>query len=170
MQYFRELELAYMSDQFQEGPILYDNVNGIGNVPANRYDNASYRGFVCYMRPTEFLDLTPRFTPYPDSIEYITKALKNKQPIACPFLLLDKDKYQVDGHEGRHRMTAILAVFGNVRVVVQIEFRFVRARDLTIEMISKARDGLRQQRTGKLIRGPLFEKQVDFQGKTIELP
>lgn len=166
--YFRSLEKAYMADTFTHGPITYDNINGIGNIPLNSYNNASYRGWICYMLPSKFLELTPKFTAR-ESLVFLIEAVKNKQPIASPFLRINKDKWQIDDHEGRHRMTAIKAIYGDIEVPVQMSFSGIRARDVQLNDIIKARSGLYRQQPKTLVRGPIFAKTIDFQGKTLEL-
>ena len=168
MTYFKNLEKAYMDDQFKHANVVYDNEKGIGNIPLNRYNNASYRGWVCYMQPCVFLALTPGFTAR-DSLAFLIEAIKQKQAIATPFLRIDKDKNQIDDHEGRHRMTAIKEVYGDVEVPVQMSFNRIRARDLTLDDIRRVRSGVRKQNSRTMIKGPLFGNKIDFQGEWVSL-
>ena len=169
MSYFATLEKAYMSDQFTHNSILYDNENGLGNIPLNRYSNASYRGWVCYMTPSVFLSLTPKLAVPRDSLEFLLEAIKNKEPIATPFLRVEKETWQVDSHEGRHRMTAIKQLYGDIEVPVQMSFAGIRASSVELNDIAKVRSGVYRQQPKTLVKGPLFDKTIDFQGKTVVL-
>lgn len=141
-----------------------DNVKGMGAVPNNQ--EVDYLGLRVMMKPQTFLKLAKDFAPNTESIENMKKLIKNGKPIGSPFLdIILPEEWQtgdyqnfaiVSGHEGRHRMVAIMDLYGDSPIEVHLFFRYgVRNRDLTSEIIARLIDGMVQQ-NGDYIKGPLF--------------
>lgn len=103
----------------QVGKVIFDQENGVGQVPLNQ--SVNYRGFTAMMRPSKFLELAADLeAPKKSSVEYIRKAIDQGKGIGSPFLNLDFKTGKVDSHDGRHRMLAILEKNGDVPVPVHI--------------------------------------------------
>jgi hypothetical protein len=76
-----------------------------------------------------------------DSVEYLTKALKNNKPVAQPFITLKWDgstwKPQKGTHEGRHRVIAAEKVFGkDVKFPVNVQLRTKNGSKVPIEELT----------------------------------
>lgn len=76
-----------------------------------------------------------------DSVEYLTKALKNNKPVAQPFITLKWDgstwKPQKGTHEGRHRTIAAEKVFGKgVKFPVNVQLRTKKGSTVPIEELT----------------------------------
>jgi len=144
-----------------------DNRGGLGAVPNNQ--DIDYFGLRVAMKPSMFLKLSlPLDANQPDeaeTIQYIAKNL-DTQGIGAPFLEVAfpaewdegvfKNPAQVKGHDGRHRMYAIMQQQGDDPVEVHIFPRGgMRRRDITPEMIDALRQGIVGQR-GSYVSGPIF--------------
>lgn len=145
-----------------------DNRNGIGAVPYNQ--DVDYFGLRVAMRPSTFLKLAlPMNNSAEDqaSIEHIIQQ-KDTEGIGAPFLsiripeewengdLLKPAK--VTGHDGRHRMAAILKSEGDDPVETHLFPAYLRHRDF--EAHPEWIDALNQQiigQRGNVIRGPIFQ-------------
>ena len=83
-----------------------------------------------YMKPKSFLRLTPAIESDDDGydrVDSIRAALADGAYIAPPYLKLLRSSNPgavraVDTQEGRHRMTAILQVYGNIEVPVELVY------------------------------------------------
>lgn len=97
------------------------NAPGHGHVPYNA--EVDYFGLRVLMRPTVFLELAlPLPNPRSDTVQFLRGALSRKEAFGSPFLnvkWVDGD-WKVNGHEGRHRMKAVLAEEGNDPIEVHI--------------------------------------------------
>lgn len=119
--------------------IKIDQKDGIGSTSYNQ--DINYFGFEREMVPDEFLRLSLPLESYSRPIEKYVDAIKSKG-MASPFFMvrwLPNIKYwQITGHEGRHRMTAVKNFFGrDVKIPVHIfPTGGLRRRDLTPEMIN----------------------------------
>jgi hypothetical protein len=103
----------------QVGKVIFDQENGVGQVPLNQ--SVNYRGFTAMMRPSKFLELAADLeAPKKSSVEYIRKAIDQGKGVGSPFLNLDFETGKVDSHDGRHRMLAILEKNGDAPVPVHI--------------------------------------------------
>ena len=151
-----------------------DNERGLGRVPDN--GNIDYKGFRTMMKPTVFLKLAKplpeshRSSGYPELVQKI----KSGEAIGSPFLSIEiPDGWEdeppdftrptrVTGHEGRHRMNAILELEGDVPVEVHLWGRFekseLRRRYLTDEMFDELEKGLVSE-TGQYIANPFLSIQ-----------
>lgn len=144
-----------------------DNRKGLGAVPYNQ--EVDYFGLQVAMRPSTFLKLSlPLDTSKPDeakTIDYIAQHLDD-QGIGAPFLDISippeweegviKTPARITGHDGRHRMYAIMKTEGDNPVEVHIFPKGgMRRRDVTPEMIEALRQGVVGQR-GSYVSGPLF--------------
>ena len=158
-------------DLFEVGPPI-DNVRGLGAVGAS--SNIDYLGLRVLVKPSVFLKLA---TPHPDPrSDYIEKHIAAGEPIGAPFLDIhipqewfsDETDYKrvvegdlskparVIGHEGRHRMTAILKHYGDDPVETHLLLNGLRRRHLTDRMIARLNESIVSQ-TRKLVLGPWFE-------------
>jgi len=169
------------------GPIVFDAKEGFATTGYNM--NIDYRGFVVWMRPSEFLRLAP---PLSDSEiannwfvgRSISGSKVPRQTVWAPpfitvepvddvwhdyFGTLGKTDYRCRGHEGRHRMHAIQELVGDdvqipVHVVVERE---VRARHLDPHLLlgSKLLPDPRIVRFGFPATLPVKIKSLTHQGK-----
>jgi hypothetical protein len=88
--------------------VQFDSLKGMGGVPDAA--NVDYRGFTAYMRPRQFLQINPQRDLDTRPIDHILSAIDDGQPIGTPIVYVDRAKdgsWQVRGHEGRGRMTAL---------------------------------------------------------------
>jgi hypothetical protein len=151
-----------------------DNERGLGSTPNN--SNVDYMGFRTMMKPSVFLKLAKplpeghRSKNYPELVQKI----KSGEGIGSPFLSIEiPDGWEeepadfsrptvVTGHEGRHRMNAILELEGDVPVEVHLWGRFekseLRRRYLTDEMFDELEKGLVSE-TGQYIANPFLSIQ-----------
>jgi hypothetical protein len=87
---------------------------------------------------------------------------RTSRPIASPMLKVDLDPDDptripiVVGHEGRHRMLAILCSVGDVEIPVHLFPVGARARHLTDEMIELLRTRMVREGSSDLVEGALF--------------
>lgn len=146
---------------------IIDNEHGVGRVPDNQ--NIDYKGLRVHMEPSTFLRLTPPIGDEDrESLGFLIDHLKKGGKIGAPFLDISipyKEWDQGDlsrpakvvTHEGRHRMTAILKVFGDDPVEVHIFFRHdIKARDITPGWREALRAVLVIEKTSVPLQGPLF--------------
>lgn len=103
----------------QVGKIIFDQENGIGQVPLNQ--NVNYRGFTAMMRPSKFLELAADLErPKQSSLDYIRQSVDEGKGVGSPFLNLDFETGKVKSHDGRHRMMVIQEKNGDEPVPVHI--------------------------------------------------
>jgi glutathionylspermidine synthase len=143
-----------------------NNATGLGQVPLNQ--NVDYQGLQVAMRPSMFLRLAlPLNSSDPDemkTINYIQQHI-DEPGIGAPFLNIEipeswesgefKELAKVVGHDGRHRMYAVLNHQGDEPVEVHMFPRYLRRRHLTDEIIEHLRNGIVSQQ-GNYVRGPIF--------------
>lgn len=158
-------------DLFEDRPPI-DNISGLGAVGAS--GNIDYLGLRVQIKPSVFLKLA---APHPDPrSDYIEKHVAAGEPIGAPFLDIhipeewfsEESRYDqviegdlsapanIIGHEGRHRMSAILKHYGDELVETHILLRGLRRRHMTDNMIARLNESVISQ-TGKLSQGPWFE-------------
>ena len=151
-----------------------DNEKGLGSTPNN--SNVDYMGFRTMMKPTTFLKLAK---PLPDGYRSdgypaLVQKIKSGESIGSPFLDIEipngwEDEpadfsrpTKVTGHEGRHRMHAILELEGDVPVEVHLWGRFegseLRRKYMTDEMFDELEKGLISE-TGQYIVNPFLSIQ-----------
>ena len=143
-----------------------DNRQGLGAVPYNQ--EVDYMGLKVAMRPSMFLQLAlPLDSHNPQEMEKINYIQQHIDTpgVGAPFLNIAIPEAwengdftsltKVVGHDGRHRMYAILNHQGDDPVEVHLFPRYMRRRDITDEIIEHLRSGLVSQ-TGKYVRGPIF--------------
>jgi hypothetical protein len=150
-----------------------DNERGLGSTPNN--SNVDYMGFRTMMKPTTFLKLAKPLGDYRSSgYQELVQKIKSGEGIGSPFLSIEiPDGWEdepadftyptrVTGHEGRHRMNAILELEGDVPVEVHLWGRFesseLRRRYLTDEMFDELEKGLISE-TGQYIVKPFLSIQ-----------
>jgi hypothetical protein len=103
----------------QVGKIVFDQENGVGQVPLNQ--NVNYRGFTAMMRPSKFLELAADLErPKQSSLDYIRQSVDEGKGVGSPFLNLDFETGKVQSHDGRHRMMVIQEKNGDEPVPVHI--------------------------------------------------
>lgn len=123
--------------------VPFDGRAGLGWTSLSH--SMHYYGPVVAMRPSAFLRLAaPLARPREGVVAHIREILRGGEAIAQPFLTLDEgeDGIRVSGHEGRHRMLAILDAFGDVEVPVLLSFRGRKARDLPASTVHSLRAGI----------------------------
>ena len=146
-----------------------NNRSGIGSVPYNQ--EVDYFGLRVAMRPSTFLKLS---LPLPDtpqdreSIEYV-KQHKDTEGIGAPFLNIDipgaweegnlSKPARVVGHDGRHRMAAILQSEGDDPVETHLFFSGLRHRDFEAnpKWAQELNNIIIGQR-GNVMPGPIFQQ------------
>lgn len=137
--------------------VHFDPVDGIGEVPDNR--NVRYMGFVVWMPISEFLGLNPPLCGDGSTkkVAGLARELSKGKVFAPPFLVVDVlgvdglnlwldeeikeviKSFRVRSHEGRHRMTALLQIAGDVSVPVQVFGpRGWRALDFSVDELRGA--------------------------------
>lgn len=118
------------------GGFRFDPREGVGGVPDAA--NIDYRGFQAYLTPRQFLKLNEPRDLRQLPIAHIEQALEGGEPIGTPMLYVDRapDGWQVRGHEGRGRMTAMRQYNSDALLPVAVHpYGEVRARHLTPEEI-----------------------------------
>jgi hypothetical protein len=152
-----------------------DPIKGIGNVPNNQ--EVEYLGVKVNMKPSIFLKLASKFDSLSGNEEKVKKMaeyIKNGGLVAPPFLNINfqnikptrknPDPYppydftkpaMVSGHEGRHRMKAILLAEGDEPVEVHLFFFQVKRRGLNKDLLTSVNTKLISQ-DGPILKGPFF--------------
>jgi len=145
-----------------------NNQSGIGSVPKNQ--EIDYFGLRVAMRPSTFLKLAlpmPNTAQDQESIEYV-KQHKDTEGIGAPFLEIDipqgweegnlSKPARVVGHDGRHRMAAILQSEGDDPVEVHLFPLGLRRRhfDANPEWAQHLNQVIVGQR-GNTVPGPIFK-------------
>ena len=118
------------------GGIPFNSRDGLGGVPDAA--NIDYRGFQAYLTPRQFLKLNEPRDVSQLPITHIEQALEGGEAIGTPMLYVDRtaDGWQVRGHEGRGRMTAMQRYDRDALLPVAVHpYGEVRARHLTPEEI-----------------------------------
>jgi hypothetical protein len=143
--------------------VLMDSKEGIGAVPYNQ--DVEYFGLKVMMRPKTFLALATHYVPKQRDIDSMIEYIKEGKPVGPPFLQLEiPERWQegdfsqpakVDGHEGRHRMTAILQAEGNDPVETHLFPRYYRARDIDRYWVAAFGRGLLAEGTERLVKDVL---------------
>jgi hypothetical protein len=145
--------------------VKIDNKAGLGSTIYN--SNADYFGLKVMMRPSIFLKLASPLRGDAPNNGYITNHLSNGGSIGSPFLDIDipweweNDDFstnaKVIGHEGRNRMKAIMEVEGDDPLEVHLfPDGGLKAKELTIDMREKLKEGLINQTGDKLVRNPFY--------------
>jgi hypothetical protein len=158
--------------RFRHGGVVFDQSTGLGAVP--NVENIEYMGFVVLMKPSTFLSVCTAI----DADEFETEKnahfaslIEAGKPISMGFLRIDLEspEFQVEGHEGRHRAKAILAVFGDDPIPVAVFPSYGdRARHVKEEHLERLARGIRRELSipeasvpgfvPPFIEGPLFER------------
>ena len=148
-----------------------DNRDGIGAVPYNQ--DVDYFGLRVAMRPSMFLKLAlPMNNSAEDqaSIEHIIKQ-KDTEGIGAPFLNITiPDEWEtgdlskparVTGHDGRHRMAAILKSEGDEPVETHLFPAYLRRRDFDAhpEWVQALNKQIISQRRVP-VSGPFFQENA----------
>lgn len=118
------------------GGIQFNPRDGLGGVPDA--SNIDYRGFQAYLTPRQFLKLNEARDLRSLPIGHIEQALESGESIGTPMLYVDRtpDGWQVRGHEGRGRMTAVQQYSRDALLPIAVHpYGEVRARHLTAEEI-----------------------------------
>jgi len=150
-----------------------DNERGLGSTPNN--SNIDYMGFRTMMKPSVFLKLAKPLGSYrSDGYQELVKKIKAGEGIGSPFLDIEiPDAWEeepadftrptsVTGHEGRHRMHAILELEGDIPVEVHLWGRFssseLRRKYMTDEMFDELEKGLISE-MGQYVINPFLSIQ-----------
>lgn len=145
---------ALAEKDYRIGDVTFSAENGLGSVPFNQ--SVWYHGLVGMMKPSTFLKLAHEGGTTPKRIFGIVKLMWEGYALGPPFLDIkltpvnnDEDSpliAKVVGHEGRHRMKAIMEVEGDVPVPVHLFLKDgLRNRDLTARMYETLKQGLHGQ-------------------------
>lgn len=144
--------------------IAFDRM-GIGGADAR--PSSSGAAWVM-MKPTMFLSLATKLHEPRPSLEWIRGRISCGDAISPPeltFRMPDGFLPAVSSHEGRHRMTALLELGGDVDVPVRIVLSGMDHEDITPSLMARIRPRARAQRNGIVVDGPLFgEAVVDLGG------
>jgi len=143
----------------------YTDPRGIGNIPKNQ--DIDYFGIKVKMSPAVFLSLAADVGAgvKEDSINYIIDRVREGEKVAPPYLSIElpHDWTQrgpdnnlslpvVTGHEGRHRMMALAALYGrNIQVEVHITFSYLRRRDIQKEWIDQLNEGIISEKGNRVV-------------------
>lgn len=150
---------------------LIDNDKGLGKTPLNQ--DVDYFGLKVCITPKQFLKLCPELEEPRSSLKnIIIPYLENGGKIGSPFLKIKlpdswiPNKYYSEpsniyipiivGHEGRHRMTAILKIFGNIPIECHLFFAHDVKRKHLNEFIINELNKEVYTEDGRLIKGPWF--------------
>lgn len=143
-----------------------DNVVGAGAVPDNQ--NIDYLGLRVQMKPSIFLKLASSLLEEPS--KGLEQYIGNGGAIASPFLDIDIPREwmqgivakpaQIEGHEGRNRMHALLKLEGDNPVEVHLFFNGLRSKNITPEMIKCLNTGMYVENSRKWLKGPLFTEKL----------
>ena len=124
--------------------------------------------FWAMMDPETFLALA---TPLPvprESLEWLARHVSLGGAIAPSELavrLTPRGPAAVSRHEGRHRMTLVRKIVPGRKVPVRITVIGQSFDEVPREVVSAIREGMRSQRGGRLVNGPLFgEAESDLGG------
>lgn len=140
---------------------------GAGAVPYNA--DIDYFGLRVKMKPSVWLSLADELTIDPgteDRIAKLAQYIKDGGAIGPPWYFVEiPDEWRegdlskpakITGHEGRHRMQAIIKAEGDVPVEVHLLPRGgLRTRDFTPEWIARLNQSIISQR-GQQVQGPWF--------------
>lgn len=147
---------------FVHQDVTFDQINGLGSVP--NLAETGYLGFVSFIRPSVFLRLCP---PLEDEDHTFDDVLAAGQPIATGFLNVDLEDPagEVRGHEGRHRMRAVLRRCGDEPVpVVIFPLGGDRARHVEHGHLCRLAAGMLQERWAgghpRFVEGPIFDRVI----------
>ena len=148
--------------------VKMDSHKGAGAVSVNA--DVDYFGTKVLMEPLQWLRMATELTVDSSTEEKIlslTQYIKDGGAIAPPFFNIEiPEEWQngdfskpahIIGHEGRHRMEAILKAEGNAPVEVHLFPLYLRARHLTPEWIDALNKNIISER-GQLITGPWFKQ------------
>jgi hypothetical protein len=144
-----------------------DSREGAGAVPYNA--DVDYFGIRVTMKPTTWLSLAHELQKDSTTstyIEKLAKYMKDGGAIAPPWYNIRIPREWEDGdltkpanivgHEGRHRMEAVIATEGDTPVEVHFFFPGgLRARDIKPEWIDRMNKNIINER-GQIITGPWF--------------
>jgi len=149
--------------------VVIDNDRGWGAVPYNGDVATGSRhsmGFPVLMKPSTFLRLAAPLgnDPKPEIVAHIKKG----GTIGAPFLDIripseweegDLSKpAMIAGHEGRNRVTSVLAAEGDKPFEMHLFMRDgLKRRDITPEMLKRMNEQLVVEKSTRVLTGPFFE-------------
>jgi len=128
----------------RQGKVVIDPTSGsMGSAPVNR--NVNYMGYTVWMKPGEFLGLSPSrvdsrgLAGLIKHVEQQSKALELQGgfKVAPPFLQVERqaNHWEVTGHEGRGRAMALHILQPDVEIPINVFPNRLRARDLNEELV-----------------------------------
>lgn len=154
--------------------IVWDSRDGLGAVGNNA--DIRWFGFVVLMRPGTFLRLVAPLDEPRESLHAL-ELYRQMPGLAPPMLYLDVEDpglIRVIGHEGRHRATLTQQLCPDALLPVAILPQYLRARNVTEELLRNIRLGIRSERTqrryddSRFVVGPLFDR-VFIQQREVNL-
>ena len=114
---------------------VWDAWDGIGSTPNNV--DVEYKGYITSMYPSEFRSYVLPGVSNDKSADYLVEAVRNGKKMGQPMLYLewhvDRNVWQVVGHEGRSRSIAFERLFGNNKMEVHV-ITDIRPEHYTSEM------------------------------------
>ena len=144
--------------------VIIDNIKGIGAMPDN--GNIDYFGFRVLMKPSIFLELTPYISRFSDRVYAMRNYIRQGNAIASPYLKIEipmewehgnfKKIARVYGHEGRHRMLALLQEEGDIPIEVHMAFNFYNKNKVKQIWLNNLNKSLYSQ-DGDYFKGPFFQ-------------
>lgn len=138
------------------GGVLFDAARGIGR-PAPARGRGPADAWLS-MRPSAFLALaTPLHRPR-GSLAWLGERIRAGEAIHPATLRVWTGGAvpAVVGHDGRHRMAAVLAEAGDAEVPVGLEWADGDAEDMPAALVALMRRGMRAQGGRAAVGGPLF--------------
>lgn len=151
------------------GPV---SPTGIGSIPFNQ--NIDYMGLRVLMRPSIFLKAAARLSGDRErKVDELVGLLNQGELFGNPVLWIKFNDKMFDdlgdgdfiyeeaaatvvGHEGRHRMEAIMKAYGDIPVEVHLLFNRMNRSDITREHINLLKKEIKQERTGLSVRRPII--------------
>lgn len=162
----KEISLNNTEKQYKVKDVIFDNVNGLGQVPNNQ--NVRYAGLTVIMKVDDFLNIAADAGEQRNETAAGLKELIDQgYGIATPWLVIDIDKiksgkpgYAVcTGHEGRARAVCAKKYFGITEFPVHVFFPGYRNRDISPEVIEKMQEGIKREISGSVVRNA-FKKVI----------
>jgi hypothetical protein len=148
-----------VDDVYTVGKVLFDNEEGLGSTPDNA--NVAYKGFVLFMKPSEFLKLALPADREEDA-SAIAKKIEDGHGVGNPCLYVKTNDpgdlpfdVRVMSHEGRARASAFKKLNGDVEMPVQIFPAHLRARNFNEEWFKDLRKNGITPETNKEKSAPL---------------
>ena len=145
--------------------VHYDQKNGAGTTKEG--ENPLYNGFIGYMKASTFLSLCQMQGA--NANDRTTKGLKKYiqkgGTIASPSLTYNVQEQQIVGHDGRHRVLAIMDLYGDSLIQVYIKLaNGLRGRTVNSDLIDAFNEYCTAE-NGKTVTGALQSAITSTDGR-----